>query len=542
MAIMHPSTIIESQYVHSEVKFFHACKEQLPDKYHVFHSVRWYTTNANGEREDSECDFLIFNPDYGFICVEVKGGRKIEVVGDTWYLHDANGGRELKKSPYLQAEQSMRFFKDYYETELETYYPGVYGYAVAFPNFMLSENITVSSPKENTIDMSDMNNLSKRITEVFRYFRTKKSSASSFFSPDSQKKFINVINKRVALAISAGALIEDKNRELIEINRIQDTVIDLLAHYPRAFLVGGAGTGKTWIAMKKALRCAQGGGDALYLCYNRTLANFVSSSLNNSHVDCYTFDSLAYTWYGEKASYAKTINGTKIYSELFDKLGVHKTYDLVVVDEGQDFTEDWAYCVNLLLKNSGSLYVMYDESQNIFGRNFGEKFFIEEPPFLLRYNIRNTANIYKYVQEKTGLGLDTITNQIEGVEPDSREFKKKSHAITHLDSIINRLVNKEGVSCNKIVLLSDRKKENSILSDITTLGGVPLADEMGQNGIVYKTVQSFKGLESDVVIFLHHTYKNEPHTERKRSMLYTAWTRARFYLYAIDYIDQNQIQ
>ena len=72
MAIMHPASIIESAHVKSEVKFYKACRDQLSDKYHVFYSVRWYSEN-NGIREDSECDFLIFNPNYGFICIEVKG-------------------------------------------------------------------------------------------------------------------------------------------------------------------------------------------------------------------------------------------------------------------------------------------------------------------------------------------------------------------------------------------------------------------------------------------------------------------------------------
>ena len=51
----------------------------------------------------------------------------------------------------------------------------------------------------------------------------------------------------------------------------------------------------------------------------------------------------------------------------------------------------------------------------------------------------------------------------------------------------------------------------------------------------YKTVEEFKGLESDVVIFINHTYSNEPLTDKRRAMLYTAMTRARFYLYIIDY-------
>jgi superfamily I DNA/RNA helicase len=213
-------------------------------------------------------------------------------------------------------------------------------------------------------------------------------------------------------------------------------------------------------------------------------------------------------------------------------------YDLVVVDEGQDFTEDWAFCANLMVKNGGSLYVFHDENQNIFKRNFGKKFFIDEPPFVLRYNIRNTANIYRYAQEQTSLGLDTIANQIEGVEPDHRKFTRKVQAIAFIDSVINKLVNREGVAPQKITVLSNRKKGHSILSDTATVGGHDLEEERvlrSTDSIAYRTIQGFKGLESDVVIYINHTYKNEPKTDSVRATLYTAQTRARFYLYVLDF-------
>ena len=133
MAIMHPSDITKRKHVKSEEDFFNACRDQLSEKYHVFFSVRWYS-EENGKRIDSECDFLIFNPDYGFLCVECKGGKGIYVDDDdTWFLEEYDEDRKLRCSPYKQAEESMRFFKRYYEDELETAYPGIYGNAVAFP-------------------------------------------------------------------------------------------------------------------------------------------------------------------------------------------------------------------------------------------------------------------------------------------------------------------------------------------------------------------------------------------------------------------------
>ena len=216
----------------------------------------------------------------------------------------------------------------------------------------------------------------------------------------------------------------------------------------------------------------------------------------------------------------------------------------MITDEGQDFSEDWAYCVNLLVKDQGSLYVLFDECQNIFQRDFADKFYIDTPPFVLRYNIRNTANIYRYAQERSNLGLDTVTNQIEGVDPDHRSFKRKAHLISFLDSVINKLVNREGVAKDKIIVLSDRKKEKSVLSEIDTLGGCPMDDiyDGNTNTIKYRTIQGFKGLEADVVIFLNHTYKNEPQTDRKRALLYTALTRARFFLYCVDYEENIELR
>ena len=264
----------------------------------------------------------------------------------------------------------------------------------------------------------------------------------------------------------------------------------------------------------------------------------------DNQVDCYNFDSLMFSLLRNKALDAPEKNGCKEYSDLLSTVPELPRYDLIVTDEGQDFSEDWAYCVNLLVKDPGSLYVLFDECQNIFQRDFADKFYIDTPPFVLRYNIRNTANIYRYAQDRTSLGLDTVTNQIEGVDPDCRVFKRKPHLVAFLDSTVNKLVNREGVSKDKIIILSDRKKEKSVLKDIDTIGGCQIDDIYDGNidTIKYRTIQGFKGLEADVVIFLNHTYKNEPQTERKRALLYTALTRARFFLYCVDYEENIEIQ
>ena len=101
------------------------------------------------------------------------------------------------------------------------------------------------------------------------------------------------------------------------------------------------------------------------------------------------------------------------------------------------------------------------------------------------------------------------------------------------------MIKKECVNPESIVILSDRKKEKSVLNDIEYLGEFKLneyADSEEEQGIKFRTIQGFKGLESDVVVYINHSYKNEPQTEYVRSKLYTAYTRAKYYLYVINYL------
>ena len=74
-----------------------------------------------GKRVDSESDFIVFDPSFGYITIEVKGGKNIVQEGTHWFLVEHENGeettRELKCSPYEQAEKRMRHFYSYFHDE-----------------------------------------------------------------------------------------------------------------------------------------------------------------------------------------------------------------------------------------------------------------------------------------------------------------------------------------------------------------------------------------------------------------------------------------
>ena len=112
---MYPKNIAEYLPEDSEKVVYYALKSQLPESFDVFYSVKW-TTYEKGQRIQSESDFIVASPEYGFLCLEVKGGNGIEIgENNHWKLIDhTNGNRNLSCSPYDQAERSMYYFKKVY--------------------------------------------------------------------------------------------------------------------------------------------------------------------------------------------------------------------------------------------------------------------------------------------------------------------------------------------------------------------------------------------------------------------------------------------
>ena len=123
MAIMYPKNINVLDPEDSEVEVYNQLKRQLDDSYTVFYSVEWNRKRKNGSLEKSEADFVVANPKYGFLCLEVKGGNSMTISSEgVWTLHSGKyGDRILDRSPYKQAEDSMYFFKEKYIDDKKTF-------------------------------------------------------------------------------------------------------------------------------------------------------------------------------------------------------------------------------------------------------------------------------------------------------------------------------------------------------------------------------------------------------------------------------------
>lgn len=538
---MFPTDIEIYNSTKSEKEFFYALKNQLPERILVFYSVRWYTENIGGSRENSESDFLIYDPHFGFITIEVKGGTDIYKNGNEWVLKLEKGiERKLRRSPLEQARESMNFFYDYFQQQYGFPFNGVFGFCAAFPFYNISGNLGVDFPKHLIIDFSDMKGLNEKINEIFHYWASTRKK-HLLIVQETTEKFLNMINRRISLAMVSGALLEHQERVSKVLNRVQDSYLDFIENYKEAFIIGSAGTGKTWLALKKAQRIAEQEKRVLLLCYNQKLAEFLKKSCSHyENIDCMTFGQLAASLISHQdfQLIARHRDLPGVFSYLKNITFLPK-YDAVIIDEAQDFTEEWALSSKLFLKKSSEsiYYIFFDSEQNIFKRDFNHGFNIDNPPFVLRENLRNTSAIVKWIKENTLFAKNTRSNTIPGVIPEVVTFNRKVDAKMRLEYLIKNLVEKELVPIQSIIILSDRRLENSLLAGNTLIGQYNIAYEQDLNNehsIRFYTTQSFKGLESDVVIYLSH--RSSTHLEKKTPLDYVAYTRAKYFLCVIEFI------
>ncbi|MBN1970628.1 MAG: AAA family ATPase [Candidatus Delongbacteria bacterium] len=527
MAKIYPDNLTNFNYTGSEKAVYQALKK-LSDDYTVFFSVPWQQKNRNGHETDGECDFVIVKKNCGYIALEVKGGKNISIVDNVWQIElDGGNTHLLKRNPADQARESSYFFRDYYKEKTGNSYKAVYGYAVCFPYFSVKEDLDMQTPREIIIDAHKFENLPKAIDRVFDYYQKSQNYKGDGSELDI---FIDLVNTKRHFAILKGKLIKSQEERFEEINLVQDTFLDFIKFHRKAMICGGAGTGKTFIALKKAIRSADEERSVLFLCYNRRLSEYLRHR-SIKDIQFYNYHAFAEEVLG-KDNYQTLFdltNGSMESIEYEFSMTEWQKYDTIIIDEAQDFQLEWFDSLQHLLNTDGEFYIFYDREQAIFDGHIGE---IEKrfdlPPFFLNRNLRNSAKIQNWANNTTGLGLEIIPNSLQGVKPVRSIFDESSKAIKEITKIVNKLIVEEMINFSQIVLLSDRTVGNSILSNIDKIGNYKITtDYEDRSNLRFLTIQSFKGMEEDVVIFLAHG-------KNRDKLNFVAYTRARYLLYVVE--------
>ncbi|EPX85251.1 TIR domain-containing protein [Salipiger mucosus] len=184
----------------------------------------------------------------------------------------------------------------------------------------------------------------------------------------------------------------------------QFDVLRILGTTRRVRIAGCAGSGKTLVACEKAIRCARAGLRVLFLSHSPHLAGHVSALTSGSGVMVADFTSWLMSVMGlEPSEQSKRwLNieepDEQTLEQAFDVVLESQTFDVVVVDEGQDFRETWWLLVEAALDQGtrSQLYIFHDDNQALLP--FRASYPFDDPMLNLSRNCRNAGRVFEVIR------------------------------------------------------------------------------------------------------------------------------------------------
>lgn len=559
MAIMRP-ILNEDQLralpSQAEARFYRACRDELPNDVLVIHSASWVYRDKLHQLREGEADFTLAFPNAGLLTVEVKGGGvAVDSRTGAWSSIDRFGVAHAIKDPFRQAQSEKFAILDQIKGHPKWRgWPGrriVSGHAVFFPDLHdVTALVHPSRARQLIGSQADLAHLQAWTAQACTFWRTGQEQ-------DLGRRGVELVEAILCESVEVRALLRAElayaEAELIRLTERQARVLRTLGGRKRAVIAGGAGTGKTLIAVEKARQLAEEGQAVLLLCYNRPLADVLAHGLANTtnltamsyHQLCEQRVDLARQRTGrdlmEEAAASYPGRGDRHKFEvqmpfalaLANEVLTDSLFDGVIVDEAQDFSDEYWFGVETLLKDSGdgAFYLFIDRNQAIYRRD--AKLPIEDEPFHLTANCRNTAPIHALAY---GFYVGTPVDASELVGPDVETvcLETDEEQAAEIERRVRRLLTDEKVSPSDIVVLLAKRPKAALyelLSRHRLPGKVDWSFERRAPGtILVDTVARFKGLESPVVVLW---IGEEVWTSDEGETVYVGTSRAKYLMHVV---------
>lgn len=254
----------------------------------------------------AELDFVLVLDDI-ILALEIKGGRVAQTGGMWAYTDRFDKAHHSHEGPFKQVNSGMHSLRNRVKERSTNFHDIAFGTLVITPDVDLPSSLEWA--EETYVGRGPFGRpqgLDDAIRRAVRYWTgnqpttrpigNKRKELVNFIRPDFDR-IPNLASVAVALDLNYARMTEE-----------QVSRLDILMDNERVLCQGGAGTGKTFLAVETARRHANSGRSTLLVCRSETFATFLANRLVDVPVDVRPVSALPTT----------------------------KTYDQLVVDEGQD--------------------------------------------------------------------------------------------------------------------------------------------------------------------------------------------------------------
>lgn len=512
----------EPEFEHvTERAVWEALRKALPDDAALLANLP--LTDRKG---DCEADIVVALPGAGIAVVEVKGGS-VRWDGRTW-RQTGGGVRGKEIDPVRQARRSKYALRGYLDRDPRWGRRRVrFGHLVAFPASRVAAEVSPTDcPRWMVVDRDQLDDVAGIVWDVL----TQQDSDNPLASAEDVEHLVQIVIGRPVSQRDLVAAAEAREAECELLTRQQARVLEHIRLMNRVEVRGGAGTGKTWLAVEQARRLARRGQRVGLLCYSRGLSAYLDrrvSLMCDGERPAYVgmFHDLGVAWGAPRGLDDDSDYWERRLPLEMGAVAAHlseaERFDAFVVDEAQDFAESWwpALVAGLRDRDRGGLYAFADEGQRVFARHGRPP--VELVPVPLDENLRNTKQI-----AQTFGGLAPWQMRYRGGDGPPVRFVPcpPDEAVGAADDVVDGLL-ADGWAHEHIALLTTGHRHPVQVEKQAHGPDAYWQSYWAGDDVFFGHVLGFKGLERPAVVLAVNGFGRGQ--ERAREKLYVGLSRAR---------------
>lgn len=468
--------------------------------------------NITVDGADAEIDLVLASPTHGALLVETKGGH-VHLREGVWHQYD----RRMKKSPVQQVMRAKHQLVQRCRTCNVNTDLVPMRHVVALPDVgsVPEDGLGPDAPAEIVFAAPQ---LQHPVAAIDRLVRERTPVPQAEFD-----RFLQTLRPDIVLDGTPRRLLEWARRRLDDETRVHLDQLAQLDQYNRRVLVqGGAGTGKTLLAVRWARQAVARGERTLLLSFNKPVGELLRRAvLGDEPADASGPDGAAPVPLALVGNFHDVVlhllepHGFRIGEHLTpeywrdaftDALAFHadrvgSPFDTIVIDEGQDFHPHWITALEHLLDPAGArrLLMVADPAQAIYVPDW-------QPPrdmvtMPLTYNLRNCGAVAKVVQRLGGpapLPSAPLGDRVHHLPAGGHKEVRK-----RVRDAVRRLTDEFAVPFCEIVVLTTRNDVRAKLL-AEQPDGVPLVqwEDRSEDAVLCETVHRAKGIERTAVVLV----------------------------------------
>lgn len=501
-----------------ELDVIERLRQSLPDNYEIFHSVPLHIVSTNADHF-TEIDILVLAPGGQVLLVEVKAGNVVSRDGSLYKTY-SNNISDISRQFCFQYNAFRSRLK---EVGIDTYVNN----CLVIPDCILADQEPISVPRERIIDASRYDYLGTYVKEFL-------STGKGCSDIGALKRFLNnefQVNEDVSVL---------KNQLQTTVRQLAD---GLSTWVPRITSPSGvfkiqatAGSGKTQLALSLLNSALAKSETVAYICYNRTLADHLRH-IAPARAFVSNFDELCVEHFrrhhGEPDFTQAKFFEQATSSYLKDSQDFTPKFDLLIIDEAQDFEAEWLESLASQLKDDGRLFILQDDDQRLYKRtefDVSEAVQIEcqdnfRSPKLICDVINTLSLTNKTIQSK---------NPFKGELPNFHEYCDRKQLLEATAAAVDNLL-AQGFDLNDIVVLTACGRDRSKLLAEERIGKYRTRQFTGRyttNGdpiwttgeLLVESVYRYKGQSSPAIVLSEIDFSELDLKEKRK--LFVGMTRS----------------